>query len=1142
MFQSAHQGGDYVEVFSPAGKNPGSEWKSSGKIVRVFEKGVKGYVLTVSGGATSKMQLPKAPKGLLGLRQRHLVLQVLTAASQDKPFSLELGLKDSGGTRRRLVLSSSFKALHCTPLHAQVPLVGLDRHRGTWANLSIDLAGLTAVCFRADAFSSLELISIGPTCRLRKIFTMKDGLDDWEDGGGEDNDEPVGGATAPGPIDGGRCEPAQVAPVPVRMAFPAGVVPTPRNWVISLSTLRRLVCRDVGSPSPSKRTSFAAASSAAGRTRRSRPVPSPSQSSFRRGPPSLSPTSASLRMSGAQQGMPSSRGGAKERGTASPRLLEIVAGKSSSSSSPRLLDIVAGKSSSSSGTRASPTGLLPRQRSTSSRGSSGASARPPATPPPLATPARNGGNISSCLDSRPPSSSPGKLGSSTPGCSTARDGGDVGLAGREGGIRSGNTGTPSFRRTPSRAATTTPGSPGRSIGSVAKDNYGDMEGSGGRGVLPARRRLAEAYLSGGITDEMGQTRIADGGGGGTSDRGGHMNRAPAEEWRVAGCCGEQNGGHAPAWSFRGGNDNYGFSSDDVSRMATPKSNLSSSVKSPLGSPLTELGTTAPASSIVRSALVSATRGDTRGAASGSEDDGKGEGQIAVETSSSSIQASHDALPADIDVSWREGHCVDDGEAVASSKRFSSTVRLSSPPSRACPPHYTIPSSTAAGTPTALGTPGRSYPAECTFERKESGARETRSAAQMAHLFASTFSALGDGQQAARSSTTAPDGGASRSDGRSPISARVELLQNLLGPDEKGEDNVAPPGVCTVAPTATRRTSDDTNLAKASTKPSLEEKDGIGGSSAVEGDEILDAAERLLGRGSEDVSQNTAVVGGFVGTSAKRERTHPGLEGGCQQAEATESLPTPETKGTDLRPTRPRAQSGVDASEPERKVTQAGPTDEFDAIERRQFDNTEGLLRPSYSPAARKERWDEQKAGPRPAIGERFDELAELKRKEIALLNLEESSPSEFGSVDLSQSPEKREPFIGNYSPAQVSAAAGNFRTVSSTTTTILGDSSASGGQGRPNGGAEPPFGWQDYRQRASVGDISNNDGDADSAVLGSRASTASAAPGERTVEEEPGARARSVAKGGEGVVKRGARDRGSGVGQDSNRGQERAVL
>ncbi|CAM9972176.1 unnamed protein product, partial [Hapterophycus canaliculatus] len=80
---------------------------------------------------------------------------------------------------RRLVLSSSFRALHCTPLHAQIPLDGLDRHRGTWANLSIDLAGLMTFCFRAEAFRTLDYIAINPTCRLRKIFTMKETLYDY---------------------------------------------------------------------------------------------------------------------------------------------------------------------------------------------------------------------------------------------------------------------------------------------------------------------------------------------------------------------------------------------------------------------------------------------------------------------------------------------------------------------------------------------------------------------------------------------------------------------------------------------------------------------------------------------------------------------------------------------------------------------------------------------------------------------------------------------------------------------------------------------------------------------------------------------------------------------------------------------------
>lgn len=224
---------------------------------------------------------------------------------------------------------------------------------------------------------------------------------------------------------------------------------------------------------------------------------------------------------------------AAERGTASPRFLEIVAGKPSSRSS----------------SRASPTGLLPRHRSISSRGSSSASTRPPATPSPLATPARNSGNTPGRRDPRPTSSSSGLRASSTPGGGVSGVDVGVGLAGRGTAHvgRNGDSGTPSFRRTPSRAAAATSGSASRSVGSAVEVDLGETEGLGRRGVLPARRRMAEAYLSEGITYRMGQAGTEDGGAGGGSGRGGRKNRAPAGEWRVAGSWGEGNDGPAPAW-------------------------------------------------------------------------------------------------------------------------------------------------------------------------------------------------------------------------------------------------------------------------------------------------------------------------------------------------------------------------------------------------------------------------------------------------------------------------------------------------------------------------------------------------------------------------------------------------------------------
>eukprot|EP00752_Nemacystus_decipiens_P008031 g7177.t1 len=1142
MFQSAYQDGECVEVFSPAGKNPGSEWKSSGKIVRVYEKGVKGYVLTVSGGATSKMQLPKAPKGLLGLRQRHLVLQVLTAASQDKPFSLELGLKDSGGTRRRLVLSSSFKALHCTPLHAQVPLVGLDRHRGTWANLSIDLVGLTAVCFKSNSFSSLELISIGPTCRLRKIFTMRDALDDWEDAGEEGQEERVGGAAAPGPNEGGGCEAARMAPMPARMAFPAGVVPTPRNWVISVYALRRLASRDVPPRSPSKRTSQAAASSSAGRTRRSRQVPSPSQSSFSHGSPSLPSATASLGGPGEERSVLSSRSGAKERGTARPRLLEEVAGKPSSSSS----------------SRASPTGLLPRQRSISSRGSNSSSTRPPATPSPLATPARNSSNTPGRRDPRPLSSYSGLLGSSTPGSGIARDGVGVGLTGREEGDttpsarRSGSAGAPSLRRTPPRAETVTPGSDERSVGPSAEESYGGMERSGRRGVLPARRRAAEAYLSGGITNKMGQTRIvADDGGGGASDLDGQRNRAPTGEWRLAGGWGEANDGVAPAWSFLEDNGSDRFGPDDVSRKATPKPTRSNSVESPLGPPQTELGTTtAPARSSGRPAVSSIVGGATHGAAAGPEGDDLRGGRALAGMLSSTPQASHEALPADIDVSWREGQYGDDGGAVTSTKRFSSTVRLRSPgagddakrlSSHTSPPYdHTIPSSAAGGTHTALGASGGSSPDEAFLRRKEAGARAEKPTTS-AHLFASTFSALGDGNQAAhRSPAAALDGGASRTGGRSPMSARVDVLQNLLAPAETDEQDLTHPNVGVGVSATTMGSRSEETVPNTPQAPGAEEKGGVGGG-APEPDDTADHAERPPGRRGDNESQNTNDASGrLVDAMARHERSHPGLlnEGSDhqQQAGATEHLQTPETRITDFRPTgarpRPGFVTGTSALDrgPAKETAPLGSTDQFDATERIQFNYSTGLSRPSSYSTGNEEWSDERKPGARPVISDRSDELEELERKEIALLDLEESSHSEFGSVELSQSPEKRAYFTGNDSPGarDSSAAAKNPQNDSSTTRVRASSSSSS----RYSIGHGPSFGSLDCRQRASVGCVGNDGGDSDSVVLGSRASTASAAPGEGAAEEEPNGRAGPAAEGGGEVDKREVRDRGGGVERD----------
>ncbi|CAN0551736.1 unnamed protein product, partial [Ectocarpus sp. 12 AP-2014] len=87
--------------------------------------------------------------------------------------------------------------------------------------------------------------------------------------------------------------------------------------------------RDVPPPSPSKRNSLVATSLATGR--KSRPKSPLQESSYNGGPLSVSPAMASPCIPEEARSFRSSRGGAAERGTPSPRLLEIVAGKPSSS-------------------------------------------------------------------------------------------------------------------------------------------------------------------------------------------------------------------------------------------------------------------------------------------------------------------------------------------------------------------------------------------------------------------------------------------------------------------------------------------------------------------------------------------------------------------------------------------------------------------------------------------------------------------------------------------------------------------------------------------------------------------------------------------------------------------------------------------
>ncbi|XP_074646919.1 protein CFAP20DC-like isoform X2 [Tubulanus polymorphus] len=172
MFKNEYQGGPYFDVFSVQGKDPLANWKQTGSssIRKVYDKEVKSYIYNLEGhGATTKIQLPKDSRQSLMLIQRFLVFQVFIPKGQD--FAIEIGLKDMGNNKRRLVFSTALKETVTTPLHAKVPLTYIKR--SMWMNLCLDMVSFIGGTWKLQTFKAIESLTVCANCRIRRIFTMK---------------------------------------------------------------------------------------------------------------------------------------------------------------------------------------------------------------------------------------------------------------------------------------------------------------------------------------------------------------------------------------------------------------------------------------------------------------------------------------------------------------------------------------------------------------------------------------------------------------------------------------------------------------------------------------------------------------------------------------------------------------------------------------------------------------------------------------------------------------------------------------------------------------------------------------------------------------------------------------------------------
>ncbi|KAL2649455.1 hypothetical protein R1flu_017583 [Riccia fluitans] len=167
-----YPGANSLTLFSAQGSNPLEDCKVYGKgVQKVYDRSVKGYVYSISGGLQSKLQLPKHDsKAGLQLLHHFLVFQVFVPLGQH--FSIELRVSDTNNTRRKMYFSTSFSDLKMTPLHCQIPISMVTRNK--WLSLSFHVADLFNSCFRGGvSFRSVDIIVLGPVCKIRKIFTMR---------------------------------------------------------------------------------------------------------------------------------------------------------------------------------------------------------------------------------------------------------------------------------------------------------------------------------------------------------------------------------------------------------------------------------------------------------------------------------------------------------------------------------------------------------------------------------------------------------------------------------------------------------------------------------------------------------------------------------------------------------------------------------------------------------------------------------------------------------------------------------------------------------------------------------------------------------------------------------------------------------
>ena len=210
MYKTSYQSGPSVSVFTPQGTKPCSLWKLTGSVARSYKRDILGHAVCLGDAIGTRMVTPADTRRALHLTQSFLVLQLFLDPGRPFTLSLALSTADKSATRRRIVISPSFKTKKLSPLCAQIPLaLSSVLPSPSWVSLCVSLPSLTSSSFEREVFSHLDSIALSGQCGLRQIFTL------LEDPSKEASKE------------GGR------ETVPAKLDFPTGMKEAPKLLVLS---------------------------------------------------------------------------------------------------------------------------------------------------------------------------------------------------------------------------------------------------------------------------------------------------------------------------------------------------------------------------------------------------------------------------------------------------------------------------------------------------------------------------------------------------------------------------------------------------------------------------------------------------------------------------------------------------------------------------------------------------------------------------------------------------------------------------------------------------------------------------------------------------------------------------------------------